>query len=75
MTEADYERMFAEQEGRCAICRLPQRDHKHWQRLHIDHDHVTGRVRGLLCTHCNTALGKFADDPERLQRAIEYLAA
>lgn len=68
ISREDYEAAEARQEGRCAICdRTPER------RLHIDHDHDTGELRGLLCHHCNTALGNFRDDPELLQRAIEYL--
>ena len=39
----------------------------------IDHDHETGKVRGLLCHECNTALGKFGDDPAILLRAVDYL--
>lgn len=70
VTVADYDRMFAEQDGRCAICKgLPSRT-KH---LHIDHCHETNCVRGLLCDSCNLGIGKFGDDPQRLKRAAEYL--
>ena len=43
------------------------------RRLHIDHDHATGHVRGLLCSNCNTALGGFRDNQYLLKRALEYL--
>lgn len=70
----DYERMFAEQGGTCAICHKPQSGGKRTNsRLHVDHDHETGAVRGLLCTHCNLGIGYFADRAELLTAAIGYL--
>jgi hypothetical protein len=63
--------LTANQAGKCAICggspKFPKIS------LCVDHDHKTGHFRGLLCGHCNTALGLFDDDPERLQKAIQYL--
>ena len=69
---ADYWRMHEDQSGRCALCSEPERGKRGM--LHVDHDHATGRVRGLLCHHCNVALGHFRDDPVRLQAAIAYLS-
>ena len=60
----------------CPICGLPPTEangHKLKTKLHVDHDHKTGKVRGLLCNNCNAAIGYFADDIERLMNAIEYL--
>lgn len=69
ITTEEYERMFAEQDGRCAICGTAQgRD-----RLHFDHCHLTGTHRKLLCFHCNAGIGHFNDDPERLMCAAQYL--
>jgi hypothetical protein len=62
----DYDVLRQRQDNRCAIC---QRERS----LVVDHDHVTGKVRGLLCDPCNWALGHMEDDRERLRRAIEYL--
>ncbi len=64
-----YERLLAAQNGGCAICGKEANGN----RLSVDHDHGTGRVRGLLCQQCNTGLGGFRDDPALLERAIAYL--
>jgi hypothetical protein len=68
----DYARMLSQQGGGCAICGAPQKSTTK-RRLHVDHDHVTGKVRGLLCSRCNVALGYFGDDPNRLLSASAYL--
>lgn len=73
ITLDDYNKMFMEQEGCCAICSKHQSEFD--KALAIDHDHKTGEVRGLLCMHCNTALGKFYDKEDNLIRAVEYLRA
>jgi len=63
MTVERFDRMLADQDGRCALCRVPMRQ------VSVDHDHATGTVRALLCSTCNTGLGKFGDDPDRLSAA------
>jgi hypothetical protein len=73
VTTEDYQRMLAEQNGCCAICGTDTPGGK-GQRLHVDHCHDSSRIRGLLCTRCNTGLGQFLDDPARLTAAISYLA-
>jgi len=70
ITVADYEGMLEAQGGGCAICGRPPR---RGSSLHVDHDHVTGQVRGLLCFKCNGGLGQFGDDLEQLSRAVGYL--
>lgn len=70
----EVEDLLAAQDYKCAICRRPEDAGGGWiARLHVDHSHATGKVRGLLCMHCNTAIGKFGDDPEVLKRALYYL--
>ena len=64
-----YEHLLKIQDGRCAICG----DMEDGRALAVDHDHVTGQVRGLLCASCNNGLGRFKDDPERLKAALRYL--
>lgn len=73
MTPGDYDRMLIAQGGKCAICFQFPRFIRSTARLHVDHDHATGAVRGLLCTLCNLALGKMEDSPDRLRRAADYL--
>jgi hypothetical protein len=70
ITVADLDALTAKQEGLCALCGEPP---KFGKRLHIDHSHETGRVRGLLCLQCNAGLGQLRDDPALLRRAIAYL--
>ncbi len=73
ITREQYAELLESQGRRCAICRSDTPGGKgDW---HLDHDHATGRRRGLLCHACNIALGYLEDDPERLRAAIEYLAA
>jgi hypothetical protein len=70
--EKSAARLREEQGSRCAICGVPE-EHAPMKRLHVDHDHRTHIVRGLLCSRCNTGIGQFKDDPNRLLAAIEYL--
>jgi hypothetical protein len=73
MTVEQYESMLDEQDGRCAICRSDRPGGPRTPIFTVDHDHDTGRVRGLLCSSCNRALGLLRDDPEVLRLAIGYL--
>lgn len=69
---AEYERLMHVQEGRCAICR----NRPVSERLAVDHDHATGRVRGLLCSRCNhSLLGAAHDSLAILKNAVRYLEA
>lgn len=61
------DRLVNEQGLFCPLCQVQIPEH-------IDHDHVTGRVRGVLCFNCNGGLGRFEDDVGKLRRAMEYLA-
>ncbi len=72
ITPEEYDKMFFSQSGVCLICRKPEKQSK---ALAVDHCHITGRVRGLLCSLCNTAIGKLDDNPKLLIRAAEYLLA
>jgi hypothetical protein len=65
--------MLNGQGGACAICKTPAADLD--RRICVDHDHVTGGVRGLLCSNCNSAIGKLQDDPDVVAAALAYLTA
>ena len=64
----EVDAMIEAQAQLCPICRRPL-----GAKPHVDHDHASGEVRGLLCFTCNVGLGNFSDDPERLERAAIYL--
>jgi hypothetical protein len=68
ITSEDYWKMSEAQNHVCYICK--ERDSKY---LHIDHDHTSGELRGLLCKRCNHGLGNFRDRQDLLKNAIEYL--
>lgn len=72
LTLEDVELLIAAQGGVCAICGEDVSAHNGCA-THVDHDHTTGKVRGILCRLCNPALGAFRDDPVLLRRAAEYL--
>lgn len=71
ITIADYNAILEEQDGKCAICGTS--DPRGQGVFHIDHNHVTGKVRGLLCCDCNTGIGSLKDSPEVLLSALNYL--
>jgi hypothetical protein len=71
-----YESMYEKQKGSCAICNVLlslTQDGPKGNRVHVDHCHRTGKVRGLLCTKCNTILGMANDNASTLAAAIIYL--
>ncbi len=70
ITASQFALMKGRQEDACAICRTPFASKLD---THLDHDHKTGAIRGILCNRCNHGIGVFKDDPERLSRAISYL--
>lgn len=70
LTRQDYEAINAAQNGLCAICRKVC---KSGQRLSVDHDHVTGQNRALLCRNCNSAIGNLHDDPDLIRAALDYV--
>ena len=74
ITEQIYEEERKKQNFSCLICENHE-DTEFLGKLNIDHDHKTGKYRGLLCTNCNLGLGKFKDEPKLLKKAIEYLNA
>lgn len=65
----EYDKMLAAQYGRCAICG----NKPVTIRLAVDHDHVTGKVRGLLCKRCNRALGLWEGDVDKMYSLIAYV--
>jgi hypothetical protein len=77
--EEDYQLMFDRQEGKCAICNSSEPGGRKAgaggavKNFFVDHCHITGQVRGLLCNNCNRGMGLLGDSIENLERAILYL--
>lgn len=77
MTLEDYDDLLAQQGGLCRICGRTEREislNGNLKPLCVDHDHCSGKVRGLLCHACNKGLGSFEDDVSRLRAAADYLS-
>lgn len=71
ITTADFEKLYSSQGEKCEICK--KSTDKISTNMCVDHDHDTGKVRGILCRKCNSALGLFTDNEEILENAISYL--
>jgi Recombination endonuclease VII len=84
MSIADLEGILRRRDERCAICRKlwtqcvsakrVRHEARFLQYLYVDHDHSPGKIRGLLCNGCNTAIGMFDEDPTHFEGAAAYLA-
>ncbi len=75
LSEAGYRSLSMKQNNVCAICNKPEtaKIHGNVKSLAVDHCHSTGRIRGLLCSKCNTAMGLLEDDPSIIRKMIAYL--
>jgi len=74
ITNHEYDLMLAAQGGCCAICHTASPGGR-GNRFHVDHSHITGKLRGLLCGKCNVAIGYMQDDPAVLRQAAAYVEA
>lgn len=74
ITSEEYDEILEKQNHACAICGSPDNNGR-GNFFHVDHDHATGIVRGLLCASCNTALGGFKESPAIMRKAIAYLTS
>lgn len=73
ISKVEYDNLFNEQQGRCKICSKHKSELK--ERLSVDHNHITGKVRGLLCRKCNVLLGHLENNMQILKMAFNYLDA
>ncbi len=71
ITLAEYDELFEKQNGNCAVCGLPEIT----RRLSVDHNHETNEIRGLLCSKCNFFIGLAQENPDILNKAIDYLVS
>lgn len=69
ITQKQYNDMLLSQDNKCHICGVEPTK----QRLHVDHNHLTGKVRALLCQSCNTSIGKMKESPSLLRKLADYL--
>ena len=72
ITPEEYDEMLQMQSGKCAVCKTEEAGGKH-NVFCVDHDHITGKVRELLCKDCNIVLGIINDSPEHLGRLMAYI--
>ena len=70
MTQEDYDARFAAQGFACLICGSKDKKSSNYV---VDHDHKTGKIRGIICRNCNTGIGQLNDDPELIRTAATYL--
>jgi hypothetical protein len=69
----EFNRILHGQDGACAVCKEVKHIEEKGKRLHVDHCHATGKIRGLLCSSCNITLGHAKDNVTRLKSLIGYL--
>lgn len=69
MSIEDYKHLYIAQNGKCGICQTSEEMFS----LVVDHDHQTNKIRGLLCSKCNSAIGMLGDSAETVRRAVDYL--
>jgi hypothetical protein len=73
LPKAEYQALMAKQDGKCGICNIEGGVNNRGGKLAVDHCHNSGKIRGLLCHRCNTAIGLLKDNIESLNSAINYL--
>ena len=73
MTMEEYDTLLEKQGGVCAVCGTDDTTYSKGNHFHVDHNHTTGKVRGLLCGHCNLAIGQVKEDPQIIHNMISYL--
>lgn len=73
ITWAQYQELLQQQGGQCAVVGCTEPPGGRGSIYHVDHDHKTGKVRGLLCSNCNRALGLLRESPERIEGLAAYI--
>jgi Recombination endonuclease VII len=73
ISEEFYDQLLMRQDFKCALCNEESKATGKNARLHVDHDHRTGKVRGLLCYGCNIAIGFLEENPDKVQKVLDYL--